>query len=336
LVGVVLAFRYVVPLFYPFVIALLTAMLVEPLVKLLEHRLKLGRAPAVGLVLLLVLGGLVLAGFLVLSRLVAELARLYLELPRYREAATELVARLLEQAGRVAELLPVPLQQALDAQWVRVYQGVAAFIGWLSGLVGRLPRLTVLIVFSLMGTYFFSRDKDGISRFLLSLLPPGHRQKAVAVRDEVLVSVLGFVKAQLLLVLLTMALNIAGLMVLNADYAVVIGLVAGLLDILPVVGPALIFLPWALYALMAGEVWLSLGLLVLYTGVSMARQAATARLVSEGIGVHPLVTLAALYLGLRLMGPIGLVVGPMVAVVAKAMINAGLVRIPTYPAGGDE
>lgn len=335
LVGVVLAFRHVVPLFYPFVVALITAMLIEPAVRLVEQRLKLHRAPAVALVLLFFLGALGLASFLILSRLVAELARLYSQLPLYQAQATELVERILEQVGRMAEILPVPLQQALEAQWVRVYQGVEAFLGWLTGLVGRVPNLMVITVFSLMGTYFVSRDKDAISRFFLSLLPPGHRGKAVAVRDEVIVSVLGFVKAQVLLVLLTIGLNIAGLMVLNADYAVVIGLIAGLLDILPVVGPAIIFLPWALYALIYGDVWLSIGLLVLYTTISMARQAATARLVSEGIGVHPLATLIALYLGVRLLGPIGLIVGPLVAVVAKAMINAGLARVPTYPTGSD-
>lgn len=333
-VAVVLVFKYVLPLFLPFVISVLLALFIDPLVNAAEDRLRLPRGPVVAMILLAVVGAILVASCFGFSRLVTELAELYRQLPSYRVQAWELADRVLELAGRVSAALPPPLQQSLDDQWARAYRGVEAFIGRLLSMVRALPNLVVVMVFSLMGTYFLSRDKVKIMGFVLGMLPPSYRQKAVAIKSEVVMSVLGFVKAQLLLVLFTMVLNIAGLMILRVQYAVVIGLAAGILDVLPVVGPALIFLPWALYTLVLGDIWMTVGLLVLYSSISVARQAANARLVGRGIGIHPLTTLIALYLGIRLFGPVGLVVGPMVAIILKAMINAGLIGGPDYGGTG--
>lgn len=322
--------KFLLPLFLPFVLGMLIAMLINPLVDLAERRFRLPRGPVVALILLAVVGGLLVACAVGFSRLVGELGELYRQLPAYRAHVTEVSERLSELLGRVSAALPPSLQQALEDQWTRVYRGVEAFIGYLLNIARGLPNFFFVLIFSLLGSYFISRDRSLLGKFLLGLLPPRYRRQALTVQSEVIMSVLRFVRAQVLLVLLTMGLNIAGLMVLRVQYAVVIGLIAGILDILPVVGPSLIFLPWAVWAVYSGDVWLAVGLLVLYGGISVVRQAATVRLVGHGIGMHPLTALMSLYLGLRLFGPGGLVLGPLVAIFLKALVTAGVIALPKH------
>lgn len=324
---VYLGLKYVVPYFVPFLIALALAVFIDPTVNALEERLCLPRGWAVAITLLFFLGlvvGLLLFGLGVvivqLGELASNLPSHYMKLVAFSE---DLLDRLTEVYSGLPEEFVAFIDTSVRGSLDSVYTWLDALVKAVLNGLKRLPSAFLVLAVSLVATFFLSRDKDLIVEFGLSLLPQAWRRRALAVNRDVLGSVVGLVKAQLALVSLTAAITVFTLYLLGVRYAWLVGLLTGLLDVLPLVGPATVLVPWSVYCLISGNTFLGAGLAVLYLGISVFRQVMEPKIVGERIGLHPLATLVSLYLGVRLLGPAGLVIGPLVAIIVKAVAASG-------------
>ncbi|MEM5598483.1 AI-2E family transporter [Niallia circulans] len=131
----------------------------------------------------------------------------------------------------------------------------------------------------------------------------------------------GFLKAQLTLVSITTVIILIGLLILRVDYAITIALLTGIVDIIPYLGTGLIFVPWIIYEIITGQIVLAIGLSVLYIIVLVQRQIMEPKILSSNIGLDPLATLIALFVGFKLFGFIGLIVGPVSLVIVTSCIE---------------
>ncbi len=330
--------KYAMPFLFPFVLAAFLAVLIDPAVSAMEARWRLPRSVGAALVILVLLTALTVLTVAGLSRLGAELVNLSASLPAVYGRLTEAASRAAEFMGRVSAGLPPVLRDALDRQTagaVNSAQGlVQALLAWLQSVLGGLPGLLMIFLITGIATYLASRDKAVISRFLLAWTPPGWRRGVLSVKSDLTASTVGLIKAQFILVLLTFLVILAGLSWLGTPYALTLSVLSALLDVLPVLGPALVFVPWAAWAVITGEAGLAVFLLALYGAVALVRGVAQPYVIGERLGLHPLTVLLALYLGFRAFGPAGFVYGPLMAIVLKAAMAAGL--LPSSPAGGGE
>ncbi len=327
-----LALRFVLPYVLPFVLAGFFAVLIDPLVGWLERKVRLGRGLAVAAVLIVILAALVLGLVAGVSRLATEAADLVVDLPEYYARAEAFTEAWLARLGELSANLPDPVRGALEGQVTAMYGGLGRIARTLLDSVAGLPRTLMFTFVAGLATFFISRDKREINRFFISLLPAAWRARALAAQREVLSSFLGYIRAQLVLVLLTTTGSIIGLGLIGAPYALLIGITAGLLDLFPMVGPATLFIPWGLYHLLFANAGFGLRILIVLATVTALRQLVEARVIGSRIGLHPLATLVALYMGLAIFGARGLLIGPLTAIVLKAMAQSGL--WPGYPSGG--
>lgn len=331
---VIMAFGFVLltrvlPYVLPFVLSIVVAVIIEPAVLWLCRKTKVSRGVAVALVLCVTFGTLLTVLGIALSRLMTELFELAGSLPQYYREAVRLIEEVLYMVGEFTQTLPTPLKQLLDQQVGRLYIALErVLVSILDGLKGLPPVLGVLVV-TLISTFFMSRDKDLLLGTLVKLAPDLAGSRVTKARREVLESTVGLLKAQMVLVTITAVFVTCVLWLMGIDYALVLGLAIGILDILPVVGPGVVFVPWVAYNLVFGDVVLGLMLLAVYGGISIVRQVLEAKIIGERIGIHPLVTLLALYLGLQLFGAKGILIGPLVAVLLKAVVNTGI--LPGWP-----
>ena len=141
---------------------------------------------------------------------------------------------------------------------------------------------------------------------------------------EVMTGLVGFVWAQLILVTITTLITIVGLLLLKIRYAFFLGLISGLLDIIPVLGPTLLFLPWIIIAVMTGDVALAIGLAIVYAAMNVVRHVLQARVIGSRTGLHPLAVLLSLYLGMRFLGPSGVIAGPLTLILLSAILRLGV------------
>lgn len=325
-----LLITYGLPLVGPFVVALLIAELVEPVVTFLNRRLRMPRSLAVLVVLVAFIALLSVALIAGISKLVQEIQAFIYNLPFMYDSALDLVAQLSAQFGAFSDSLPESVQEMINANLANLQNTLNRMLPSLTGTLGvvsSLPSLLTSLLVAFLATYFMSRDRSMIGQFLLSLFPSAWRSKLREVRLDVWNSTIGWAKAEILLITLTMVQSIIGFSLIGSKYAVLAGVAVGIADVLPILGPATIYVPWIIYTFFFGDRVFSLKLLILYLIVAGVRQVLEPKMVGDRVGLHPLATLFALYLGIKVFGAWGVLFGPLLAILLKAMINSGLLPI---------
>lgn len=131
----------------------------------------------------------------------------------------------------------------------------------------------------------------------------------------------GYIKSQLILMGVTLIILITGLMILDVPYSILISMAISIVDILPVLGSGIILVPWSIISFILGNSYLCKGLAVIYIILIITRQVLEPKIMGKEIGVRPLYTFLATILGSIVLGPVGLVVGPLIAVVITSIIR---------------
>ena len=298
-----LVLRFALPVAYPLLLALLLAAVVEPLVRRLTAR-GLPRSVS-ALASLATLGTLILlATFWLLRTAVLEAWRLSALLPTAIAAGS----RQLSAIWPTAVLGPPPKISA---------DLLGSFSAGAFHAAAQLPDIALATLVSVVGAYLLARDlpelRLGLKRQLPALSGSSGRLGRVAWRATV-----NYLRVQLVLASVTAAVTVLGLTLVGAPYALLAALLVGLLDVAPGLGPGTVLGPWALLAALFGQVGLGIRLAAVLVLTSLVRPMLEPRLVGGRVGLHPLVALGSMYVGLRLFGVIGFAAGPVLVATAWA------------------
>jgi sporulation integral membrane protein YtvI len=348
-----LALFFVSKVTYPFIIGFLIAFMMNPLVNFFQERVKMPRALAVIIALVLIMS--LFAGLITL--LIVEIASgaeyLAKVVPEHLVTLIDYVEHLF-----AAQLIPLYNQlagmfQNLEADQqdtiMSNIQNVGANIGTTAGnfiknffekipnILSWFPNAATVLIFSLLGTFFISKDWYRLSALSNRLLPNRARTSSRTVFIDLKKALFGFVKAQATLISITTVIILIGLLILRIDYAITIALVTGIVDIIPYLGTGAVFVPWIIYEAIAGDMATAIGLGVLYIVVLVQRQVMEPKILSSSIGLDPLATLIALFVGFKTIGFLGLIVGPVVLVVFNTLQRANVFHdVWTFIKGKDE
>ena len=134
---------------------------------------------------------------------------------------------------------------------------------------------------------------------------------------------------------MTFAERAVGFSILGLPYALLSALVIALVDILPVFGTGTVLVPWSVGAFFTGNTKLGLCLAALYGIITVIRQIAEPKILGSSVGMHPLATLLAMYIGLKLCGIGGLFLFPIGAVILKNLNESGFIRLYKMPETDD-
>ncbi|MGX1982391.1 sporulation integral membrane protein YtvI [Thermolongibacillus altinsuensis] len=331
---------YISTLTYPFLIAFAIAFFMNPLVDFFERKARMPRSLAVIFVLILLLA--IVAGLVTL--LVAEIVSgtQYLatvipdhlqKLVSYIEqfVASQLIP-LYNQLATIFKSLDTTQQDTIMTNIQSVGTKVATTVGRfiedilqnIPVLLGWLPNFATVFIFSLLATFFISKDWYRLQAMFQKILPKKVQMSGKTIFADLKKALFGFVKAQVTLISITTLIVLVGLLVLRVEYAITIALIIGIVDILPYLGTGAVFVPWIIYAAMSGNVHLAIGLGVLYLVVLVQRQIMEPKLLSSNIGLDPLATLIALFVGFKLIGFLGLIVGPVLLVIIRTLHSANV------------
>lgn len=131
----------------------------------------------------------------------------------------------------------------------------------------------------------------------------------------------GYMKAQVTLMLITFIILGIGLTVIDAPYPVLISAGIAILDIIPVLGAGLVMVPWSIISFIIGNKDMGANLAILYVVLVISRQFIEPKIVGKEIGVRPLYTFIATVLGSMILGPIGIILGPIIAVIISSIMK---------------
>ena len=193
-------------------------------------------------------------------------------------------------------------------------------------LIAALPSVLLFTVVTVIAGFYFCMDRRRIEEVCLGLLPEGIRARIPAWRERAKHFSWRYIRAYLLLLLLTFAQLFLGLTILRVEYAFLLAALIAVVDILPVLGVGTVLVPWAVVELIQKDFRMGVGLLILYFVVTVLRQIIEPRLVGQSLGLHPLLALAAGYAGWRCFGVLGMALGPVLALLIKGVLS--LIRRP--------
>ncbi|GIN91803.1 sporulation integral membrane protein YtvI [Siminovitchia terrae] len=337
-----LSIYYASKVIYPFIIALIIATAINPVVGILERKWKFPRTLAVLTTLIVLIGIFTGLITLLIAEIVAGASYLATVVPehvatliKYLEKmfANQVIPFYNKLAGMFQSLdsgQRDTIMNSIDETSGRITESVTAFLQnfflKLPGLVSWIPNAATVIIFSLLATFFISKDWERLSVLTSRLLPNKVKSSGIRVFADLKKALVGFVKAQITLISITLVIVLVGLLILRINYAITIALILGLLDLLPYLGTGTVFVPWIIYEAVTGNIGLAIGLGILYTVVIVQRQLMEPKILSSNIGLSPLGTLISLFVGFKLVGFLGLILGPVTLVLLTTLHKANVFR----------
>ena len=315
-------FAYALPLLLPFLLAFLFAVLLKAPADWLAQRLRLPNR--------LVRTVLVTLFFVLLAVLCLFCGSQLISFARTAvvpalQDITAALSRFFEQMDpQLVSLLQDFSSNLVNTLGEKVAQWSTALV---SGAMTGLPSMLLEVLFMVIATYFISLD-FGILRRGIQRRMEQKRFDTLSTGFSYFCRTIGkYLRSYSLIFLITFGELAAGLFLVGVDHCLLIALLIALFDILPVVGSGMIMLPWALITLIRGNTPTGIGLLAVYLVVVIARQFQEPAIVGEQVGLHPLVTLMAMFIGYRLFGGLGLWGVPITCAMLQSLEKDGIIHI---------
>ena len=214
----------------PFIISIVIALFLEPLVRLMVQRFKMSRTVAAGLTMLLVLGTVLAVFFLLIFRLGVELVELSVSLPQYTQSMQEFLANIVEQGKLYYFKYPDVVKQ-INENFGSIAKQLSDFISAMAQsllhLATGVPGVVLGSIVALIATYFFIKDRHLIVAFWLRVVPEPWGRYVLTICNEAVGALFNYIRAQAVLVTLTMLQAIIGLHIIGIPYAVTVGILVG-------------------------------------------------------------------------------------------------------------
>ncbi len=337
-VAVVLAVWALPPLLSllaPFALALVLAWLLNTPVRWLQRKLSIPRkviALALLLLILCVLGGVLYA----LGRMAVEqVLSLFENWPAVSETLLGAVDRVSSWLGGLGGVLPAGVISTGEglAQSISGWLGRLDLSGWLASLAERAPSLmsgvssfAVGAVVFVMASYLITGDYPRLRFQVTDRVPAGLRAFCGKVRDIFMAAFGGYLKSQLLLSLGVFGILTVGFLLIRQPYGLLLAAGLAVLDFIPIVGAGTVMVPWAVVELIMGRVPAAVRLMVIWGMIALFRRVAEPRILGNQTGLSPILSLVGIYVGMRLGGVLGMILGPLLLLVAINLAKLGVFR----------
>lgn len=181
-----------------------------------------------------------------------------------------------------------------------------SLVGTISSIASSLPVFLIKILLMIICTFFIASDYDAMSKFAYRQFSDKVRVIILRIKQYIINTLFVVIRSYILIMLITFVELSIGLSIIRIPNAILIALIIALFDILPVLGTGGVMIPWILISLFQGNYTIALGLLIIYVAVTIIRNVIEPKIVGGQLGLHPVITLMSMFVGLNLFGVIGL------------------------------
>lgn len=326
--------RPLLSLFAPFLLALIAAAALNPLVKKLQRLLGWNRQVLTLLLLFLIFGllggGLALLVYAAAGQLVSLVQNwggLLDSLQTVMDQLEALFARLLTLAPpQVNEIV----ENAKDSLFLWLSEAAPAALGNLGLEAGEramgLPAFLVALVIFIMATFLLTADYPYLRSRYVQHLDEGLLRFLGQLRTTALGAFGGYVKAEFLLSVGVFFILLAGFFLIRQPYGLLLSLGLAVMDFIPIIGAGTVMVPWAFVALFTGDFTAAVELMAIWGVIALFRRVMEPKFVGDQTGLSPLLSLVSIYVGMKLAGVLGMVFGPVVLLVVLNLAGMGMFR----------
>lgn len=325
-------FPRLITFFMPFVIGWLISMVANPLVRLLEKRLKIVRKHGSMMIIIGVLAVVILLGYLGVSRVVVEIGNLIENMPQIYENWQKDFEEIGENLQIVYDRLPQDTQKSI----MEITSNFSGYVGGLVQTIGEptvaaagnfaknVPGTLIAIIMCILSAYFFTAERHEILQGMKKYVPRGIWDRVSGVIAELKRVVGGYFKAQFKIMGVVYVILVVGLLIMRTGYAPLVAFAVAFLDALPFFGTGTVLIPWAVIKLLSADYEIAAGLVILYAVTQVVRQVIQPKIVGDTIGMNPLATLIFMYIGYKVSSVIGMIIAVPVGMILINLFKAGI------------
>lgn len=199
-------------------------------------------------------------------------------------------------------------------------------------VVKSLPSTILSVVVAVVSCFFMASDYDKVKELVLGFFSESKRKSIVKTKRTATKAITKLLKAYVTIMAITFAEMFLGLFLLkligvyDGSYIAIISFVTCIIDIIPVLGTGTVLIPWAVYNLIFGNFGMGIGLLVIYAVITVIRQVVEPKLVANQAGLPAIVTIMAMFIGVRIFGAFGIILLPFTVIILKLLYDEGVFK----------
>lgn len=332
IIAMIIAFKLTI-FYIPFLVAYIISIIVEPVIKWLNKRTTISRKICSVIVLITIFAIIVTTIILGGIKLAQEATNLLAGLNTYLEKTVNFVLKFsskfnfenLSISKDVVSLFQSTISDYLNMFIEYIKELLTKMIDYITAI----PNLFINIVITILATYFITSDKFYILDRMEHHLSKKMMGKIMTHVEAITESLGSYVKAEIILSVITFLIVLTGLNIfyligIEVQYPVLMALLIGFVDLLPILGAGSIMIPWSAILILNNNYSLALSVLGLFIFTVIVKQLIEPKLVSKHISIHPIFTLVSMYTGFKLIGIIGLIVGPIILIILKNIFSESL------------
>lgn len=319
----------------PFIIGFVIATLVKPVVRYTNKLFGNKKWLAIGVMVLFY--ALVAALLFWLSLRAIAMVQYYIPkldsfydntlVPMIQQGAADLESWLSLLDPKIASIVDTAMNDFLKNLNVYASSMSSAAIVWATGIVTSIPNLFIAILITVISSFFFTLDYSNIVSFCLKLLPERGRMMVFDIKT-IFSSLIGkYLKSYAILMSLTFVELSIGFWILGLPKPILLGFVISIIDILPVLGTGTVLIPWAIFSIVTGNTTFGVGMILVYSVITVVRNVLEPKVIGKEIGLHPLATLVSIFVGLKMFGFAGLFILPISVTILKTLHDEGKLDI---------
>ncbi len=329
------AFAYALPWLMPFILAMLTARLIEPGILFLFRRLGFQRSFSAAIFTILIVSFLLVFFTLISGMLLGKMIEIIKELPAYLAGLPVLANSLYDKLQTLVSSASPEMRgfaesaaEGLSRQ-LSVLPGElsARLVRFLSSCASFAPGVIMFIFTYAIGTFFISSSYQRVNKFLIRQFPEKWQDKIRHMKSDMFGTLGGWLKAELFLMAVTfLELLIAfGLLRVRSPFSA--ALTVAFIDALPVLGTGTVLIPWAVMLFIGGNFARGAAVAVTWGVITLVRSFLEPKILGDNVGLHPAATLLAIYLGYSIMSVKGMLLFPLTLIILKQFNDKGYISL---------
>ena len=332
----VLAVVFIVPplfkLFLPLIVAWLIAMLANPLVRFLENKIKIMRKHGTVIVIVVVLALICATIYGIICFTAVQVSSLVGELPELYQSVVNNLQSAMSSLHDKFNIIPADIQSMFGKRNMQLNEYIltalkslkSSPVSTVGNVASSLIDFFVLLILTLMMTYFFVADHDSIKEAVEKHTPDSIKKGWQMVKDIIVKAIGGYLKACFQIMIVIFAILFIIFLLMGQKYAALIAFITAFLDFLPFVGTGTVLTPWAVYCVITGNYSSALILVGAYFITLFVHRILEPKLIGDSVGMSPFLTLISMFIFYRLIGMLGLIIGIPVGMVLQAFYEGGV------------
>ncbi len=223
---------------------------------------------------------------------------------------------LINLSSRLGGGFQTAFERAVDEYINNITTKIIAIVSnYITGLVKNLPTIFLTAIITIVSSCYFARDFDKFTNFIKGVISEKIYKNFLLIKNIFTNSVIKLLIGYAKIMLITFFELLIGFSILGVNHFIIFAFMVSIIDLLPIVGTGTVLLPWAMISFVQNNYKLGFGITLIYVIVCIIRNFVEPKIIGDEIGINPLFTLIAMFLGFKILGFFGVIIFPVTFIV---------------------